>query len=112
MESNLSSELQSKIYNIRTSVNSEKSAREIALFCVEGHFAASAHVREINSIYRWKNKVEDITEYEVAILTTTPTDVVTAIKSLHPYDLCEIIVCECNTTNEFGEWVKEGSFCE
>jgi periplasmic divalent cation tolerance protein len=74
-----------------------ETARRIARELVTENFAACANViPKIESIYRWQGKIEQGDETLVLFKTTAARFAAfqEKLKSLHPYDVPEIISCE------------------
>jgi periplasmic divalent cation tolerance protein len=72
-----------------------ETARRIARELVAENFAACANiVPAIESIYRWKGKIEQGNETLVLFKTTVTRSAAfeEKLKSLHPYDVPEIIL--------------------
>ncbi|MDQ6810222.1 MAG: divalent-cation tolerance protein CutA [Verrucomicrobiota bacterium] len=88
------------------------TARRIAHEIVSAQLAACANVLpEIESIYRWKGDVERAAE--TLVLFKVSTEGYGAfeerLKSLHPYELPEIIALEITAgLPEYLRWVTEG----
>jgi len=59
----------------------------------EGLAACVSILPPMRSIYRWKGKIEDTTEFQLIIKSTGEqfTAIMDRIKYLHPYELPEII---------------------
>jgi periplasmic divalent cation tolerance protein len=77
-----------------TSSGSRDEAQRIARALVERRLAACVNiVPNIQSIYRWKEKIEEADECLLLIKTTTSAfeSVRDAIKELHKYELPECI---------------------
>jgi periplasmic divalent cation tolerance protein len=74
---------------------SAKEARKIARALVEQHIAACANLvtTPVQSVYRWKGRVESAKEFLLIIKTTQArfAELSAAIKRLHSYDVPEII---------------------
>lgn len=73
---------------------SMEEARKIGHHVVENKIAACANlISEINSIYRWKGKIEE--DMEVLLLIKTgeekSDEVIAAIEEIHSYDTPECI---------------------
>ena len=69
-------------------------AEQIAQMLVERRLAACVNIlAPCRSVYRWQGAVEQATEVPLLIKTTTAryAELETAIRSLHPYELPEII---------------------
>ena len=88
-----------------------ETARRISNQLVTEKFAACANILPaVESIYRWKEKIE--TAAEVIVLFKTTPDRQQAfqekLRSLHPYDVPEIIFTSVtNGLPEYVRWVIE-----
>ena len=99
------------MYRVRTSINDKSQAKIIAKELVINHAAASVHIREINSIYTWNNKIEDITEYEVEVLCSNVEICITLIKNYHTYQCPEILYEQIDCSKDLGQWCDQWCFC-
>ncbi|HTC57160.1 MAG TPA: divalent-cation tolerance protein CutA [Candidatus Sulfotelmatobacter sp.] len=105
---------------VLTATASEEEARKIARHLVEHQLAASVNiVSQVESIYRWQNKIEEAREWLLIVKTTAAAfvQVREAIAELHSYELPECIsltiedgspsylqwIAESVSTGEFGE---------
>ncbi|MGH6876234.1 MAG: divalent-cation tolerance protein CutA [Rhizomicrobium sp.] len=74
---------------------SQKEARQIARSLVEAKLAACVNISQapIESIYRWKGKVETAREFLLVIKTSRKrfAALETEVRRLHSYDVPEII---------------------
>ena len=80
---------------VYSTIDNIQDARKIAHVLVEEQIAACVNIiPSIESIYRWKGKVE--TDNEIIILAKTVDDnvkkVIRRIKDLHSYEIPDIIV--------------------
>jgi periplasmic divalent cation tolerance protein len=96
---------------VLTTASSEDEARKIARHLVEHQLAACVNiVPQIESIYRWQNKVESAREWLVLIKTTAEgfAAVRDAIRELHSYELpeCVAIAVEDGSA-EYLEWLAD-----
>ena len=72
----------------------EACANRIALGVVEAGLAACVNLLpRVQSVYRWQGNIESASEVPLLIKTTAGryTELETAIRELHPYDVPEII---------------------
>jgi len=88
-----------------------EAARKIVKEVVELRLAACGNILpQIHSIYRWQGKVESADEVLAIFkldLTRYP-EFESKIRSLHPYDVPEIISCQIdNGLPEYLRWVAE-----
>lgn len=84
-------------------------ARKIGRAVVEKKLAACANImRGVESIYRWKGKVERAREVLVAIKTTASRlrELEREVKRLHSYELPEFIVLQIAAgSQDYFEWI-------
>lgn len=101
---------------VLTTAGSEEEARRIANQLVERRLAACVNiVPRIESIYRWKDKVQEAEELLLVIKTTEAAfpGVRDAIAELHSYDVPECIALAIDAGSEpylqwIGDSVEEG----
>ena len=96
---------------VLTTVGSEEEARKIAGHLVEHKLAACVNIiPRMESIYRWRNKVESAQEWLLLIKTTSEAfaAVRDAIRDLHSYELpeCVLLVIE-DGSPEYLEWLAD-----
>jgi periplasmic divalent cation tolerance protein len=87
------------------------TARKIVEEVVDLRLAACGNILpQIHSIYRWQGKVESADEV-LAIFkldATRYSEFEAKVRSLHPYDVLEIISCKIdNGLPEYLRWVAE-----
>ena len=95
---------------VLATMDSEAAARSIARVAVEERLAACAQVSPVTSIYRWKGKVEESSEWLCQLKTTRERiETLTArIKSLHSYQVPEIITIPVLTGYPpYLQWVAD-----
>jgi periplasmic divalent cation tolerance protein len=91
---------------------SAKEARKIARAVVEQRVAACANLvtSPVQSIYRWKGKVESAKEFLLIIKTTQSrfVELKDAVKRLHSYDVPEIIALPIGRGGAaYLKWISE-----
>jgi periplasmic divalent cation tolerance protein len=100
-----------KIILIMTSVGTEQQAVEISEELIARRLATCVNIVPcLRSIYRWKGKVCEDTEY--LLLVKTPEkffeDVSSAIREFHSYELPEILAMPVTAAEEnFHRWVLQ-----
>lgn len=96
---------------VLSTAGSEDEARKIARFLVERHRAACVNlVPQIESIYRWKGKVESAREWLLIIKTSADQfpAVRDAIRELHSYELPECVSLSIEDgSSDYLEWLGE-----
>ena len=90
---------------------SEEEARKIASHLVEQHIAACVNIiPQIESVYRWKGKIESSREWLLLIKTSAEmfTAVREAISELHAYDVPECIAIKIvDGSPEYLQWLAD-----
>jgi periplasmic divalent cation tolerance protein len=88
-----------------------ETARRISNQLVTEKFAACANILPaVESIYRWKGKIENADEVIVFFKTTPDRQKAfqDKLRSLHPYDVPEIVfISVTNGLPEYLRWVTE-----
>ena len=99
----------SKIVIIETTVSSNKDAKKLANTLLDQKLIACANITKTQSVYNWKNKKYDETEFLVSIKTSKDKKqiAIQSIKKIHPYELPMIVVKEIETTKEYQEWIEK-----
>ena len=98
---------------VLTTAGSPQEAEKIARALVERRLAACVNIiPQIQSVYRWKEKIEQETEWLLIIKTRLNTfdSVRDAIKELHSYDLPECVMLDVSDGSEaYLNWVSENT---
>jgi periplasmic divalent cation tolerance protein len=96
---------------VLTTAGSEPEAQKIASALVERRLAACVNiVPRVQSVYRWKDKVEQAEEYLLLIKTvkTREEQVRAAIRELHSYELPECIAVSVEGGSaDYLKWMEE-----
>jgi periplasmic divalent cation tolerance protein len=89
-----------------------KTVKKTAKELVKNRFAACVNISKISSIYSWKGKLEDTSEF-LAIFKTTQKNknsLKKAIKKMHPYDVPEIAEIDIRSVNQpYLKWLIEST---
>src|SRR6185437_2115892 len=98
---------------VLTTAGSPEEAEKIARALVERRLAACVNiVPQIQSVYRWKDKIEQETEWLLIIKTKTNLfeSVADAIKELHSYQLPACVMLEVSSGSErYLNWMRENT---
>jgi len=96
---------------VLTTAGSQDEAHKIARTLVDRRLAACVNIiPQIQSIYRWQNKVEDAQEWLLLIKTTNQAfeRVRDTIRELHSYELPECISISIEDgSSVYLDWIKE-----
>ena len=91
---------------------SKKSISQVAHIVVEKKLAACVNYTKINSVYTWKNKIQNTTEFLALFKTTSYSrqklkDVIT---KTHPYQVPEIIELRMDGVSlPYKKWLEEST---
>ncbi len=99
-----------------TNTPSREVALEIARALIERKLAACVNVlAECESVYRWQGEIETAREVPLLIKTRAAIydEVEAAIKSLHPYELPEIVAVPVERgLSDYLQWVNTETVTE
>jgi periplasmic divalent cation tolerance protein len=98
---------------VLTTAGSADEARKIAQALVDRRLAACVNiVPQIESVYRWRGKVESAFECLLLIKTKTGAfeGVRATIEALHSYEVPECIMLEAEAGNqEYLDWIEQST---
>lgn len=97
---------------IYTTTPTKKEAKKIAQILVKEKLAACCNIFKIESIFRWKGKIEKIGEFGIFIKTKKNLykKVEKRIKEIHSYSICCVISFPINFGSEkFLKWIEEST---
>lgn len=96
---------------VLSTAGSEDEARRIANYLVENRLAACVNIiSQVNSIYRWQDKVETAWEWLLVVKTTQGKsgNVCEAIRGLHSYEVPECIVLAITDgSSSYLQWISD-----
>jgi len=90
----------------------KKSITKISNELVKTKIVACVNIIKIASIYSWKDKVENTSEYLALFKTTNKNKKILKekIKSSHPYDVPEIAELNVNSLNKkYFDWITDST---
>jgi len=94
---------------VTTTVASAEDARRLAQAVLEQRLAACAQVEAVVSHYRWDGALQEEGEHRL-VFKTLPEAVsalLGLLRTLHPYDLPELVVQPLRATKEYADWVRQ-----
>jgi periplasmic divalent cation tolerance protein len=95
---------------VSTTVESRDEAEKLANLLVEERLAACVQFVPVNSVYRWKDKVESASECLLLAKTrrVTVPRLMARIQEAHSYDVPEIIVTPIiDGSKDYLKWVAD-----
>lgn len=90
----------------------KKTVTKTANELVKKRLAACVNISKISSIYSWKGKIENTSEFLVLFKTTQKNKnaLKKAIKKMHPYDIPEIAEIDISSINQpYLKWLIEST---
>ena len=94
---------------IKTTFESEEEAIKIAKILLSKKLIVSSQIKEMRSLYMWKDELCDEKELELTCFTESRLykEVEEFINKHHSYELCQIICIPItNISNGFGNWIS------
>lgn len=98
-----------EIVFIYTTCSGKEEARKLALPIIESKLAIGADYWVINSIYPWKNVIQEIDQYMIMFATekTKGSLLIKEIEAEHPYSVPMIVMQDTALTNHsYSFWVE------
>ena len=95
---------------VYTTVTNSEDAQMLARSAVERHLAACVQIEAIQSVYRWKGKVQSEPEQRILFKTTKTLyqQLESMIAELHPYELPAIFATPVvAASTAYAAWVRE-----
>ena len=86
--------------------------KKVANQLVKKKLAACVNITKIDSVYLWKRKIQNDSEYLVFFKTTIKNkkNLKNEIKKLHPYDVPEIAEINVNSMNKpYLDWLIDST---
>jgi periplasmic divalent cation tolerance protein len=110
MEKHNQSALDTGVLIVLSTIDKESVAKELAQGMVQKKLAACVNILSAcTSIYRWKGKIQEESEYLMVIKTKKEnySQVEKYLKESHPYDVPEIIGWEVTQGSaDYLNWLK------
>ncbi len=97
-----------RISEIRTTIGDRGAAERIARRLVEDRLAACVQIEGgIESVYRWKEAVEQAAEWRLTVKTSLGNTAacIASIVAQHAYELPEVLVSEVAASRPYLDWV-------
>ena len=91
---------------VATELN-KKTAKKIAKLLLKKKLAACVSFKEINSIYEWKGKIEEVNEVEITIKSKPELKnaLLVFLQKHISYDVPQIIYKNFNSEKKYLNWV-------
>ena len=90
----------------------KKSISRVSHIVVEKKLAACVNYTKINSVYAWKNKIQNTTEFLALFKTTIASKqkLKETITRTHPYEIPEIVELKMDSVSlPYMQWLEEST---
>jgi periplasmic divalent cation tolerance protein len=87
-----------------------EEAKRIGKTLIEERFAACANIFPIQSIYRWKNKIDEANEFGIIVKTKSEKvkDIERRVKEIHSYEVpCVVSFKMDEGSADYLKWIEE-----
>lgn len=101
--------MENKFCLIKTTFESEEEAIKMAKMLLDKKLIVSGQIKEMRSLYVWKDELCDEKEFELTCFTESRLykEVEEFINRHHSYELCQIICTTItNISKGFGNWIS------
>ena len=101
--------VENKFCLIKTTFESEEEAIKMAKMLLDKKLIVSGQIKEMRSLYVWKDELCDEKEFELTCFTESRLykEVEEFINRHHSYELCQIICIPItNISKGFGNWIS------
>ncbi len=98
-----------KVLVLVATENNKKAAKKIAKLLIKKKLAACVSLKDINSIYEWEGKIEEVNEVEIIIKSKAELKnaLVVFLQKQISYDVPQIIYKKFNSENKYFNWVNK-----
>ena len=91
---------------IISTFQSRKTANLIAKKMISEKLCACVNIIKINSLYYWKNKLQEDNEYLCFFKTASSAKLKNELKRIHPYELPEIVEIKMDSVDKnYLKWL-------
>ena len=98
-----------KLLILLTTVPDKLLAEQIAKELIERKLSACISIKEIKSIYKWQENIEENKEFELTIksLPENLNELTLILKEKITYEVPELIYKIFDSENSYFQWIKE-----
>ena len=92
-----------------TTESSKTNSHKVAKLLIQKKLAACVSIREIYSIYKWDNDIEETKEFEITIKSKPELkeDLIIFIQEITTYDVPQIIYKVYNSEMKYFDWLNK-----
>ena len=99
------------LWIVKTTLPGEMNEAEVGMWCqsiIESNLAACVDMKRVNSVFRWEGEIQNASEWDIQMKTpeSSKNELISKIKSEHPYDVPQIVWWSVVSTVEYYNWVQ------
>tara|TARA_B100000965_G_C19502602_1_gene718156 strand:+ start:514 stop:828 length:315 start_codon:yes stop_codon:yes gene_type:complete len=93
---------------LKTTESNKKTAKKIAKLLIKKKLAACVSLKEINSIYKWEGKIEDVNEVEILIKSKPElkNTLIIFLEKTISYEVPQIIYKKFGSEKKYINWIN------
>ena len=90
-----------------TTVSNENIAKSTAKLLIKKKLAACISIKDIYSIYKWRDDIEEMKEVEMTIKSKPELkdELITFLKEMTTYEVPQIIFKKFNSESKYHDWL-------
>ena len=94
---------------MHTTESSKTNALRVAKLLIENKIAACVSIKQIFSIYKWNNDIEETKEFEITIKSKPEFKdfLIEFLKKISTYDVPQIIYKKYNSEMKYCDWINK-----
>ena len=92
-----------------TTETNKKLAKKIAKLLIKNKLAACVSIKNSYSVYKWKNKIEEIKEFEITIKSKPKLkdNLIAFLKKTSSHNVPQIIFKTFESDSEYFKWLTK-----
>ena len=92
-----------------TTESNKKNALRVAKLLIQNKLAACVSIKQICSIYKWDDHIEETKEFEIAIKSKLELkdDLIDFLNKVSTYDVPQIIYKKYESEIKYFDWMNE-----
>ena len=90
-----------------TTESNEKIAKNIAILLLQEKLAACVSIKNIYSIYKWEDDIEEAKEIEITIKSKPELkdDLIVFLQNMSSYEIPQILFKKFHTEKKYDNWL-------
>ena len=99
----------SEVLILMTTESNEEIAKDLAWLLVQDRLAACVSIKQISSIYRWEDNIEETKEFEITIKSKPELkdDLILFLQKMTSYEVPQIIYKEFHSESKYHDWLTK-----